>query len=113
MRLITWIIGMAVALVTVLFAVSNRDAIAVTLWPFPLAIDLGLYAIVLFSVFAGFLVGALVAWVAAGKHRRRVRRQKSETRSLENELDDLRSRLGHQAEKALNKNSNSSVDKAA
>ena len=93
MRLITWIIGITVALVSVLFAVSNRGPVSITMWPFPFAVDLGLYAVVLTSVFAGFLVGALTTWVAAGKHRRRVRRQRAEIRALETELDGLRSRL--------------------
>ncbi len=93
MRLITWLIGVAVAITTILFAVSNRETVSVTLWPFPFAIDLGVYIVVLVGVFAGFLVGALVTWLAGAKHRRRVRQQRAEIRSLEGELADARSRL--------------------
>lgn len=91
MRLITWIVGLVVAVTAVLFAVSNRAPVSITVWPFPFALDVGLYIIVLASVFAGFLVGALVTWVSQGKHRRKVRRQRSEIRSLEGDVAALRS----------------------
>jgi lipopolysaccharide assembly protein A len=93
MRLLTWLVGVVVAVVTVLFAISNRMPISITVWPFPFAIDVGLYIIVIAAVFSGFLVGALLTWVAAGKHRRRVRKQRVEIRALEGELADVRARL--------------------
>ncbi len=109
MRLLTWITGVTVAIATVLFAVSNHDTVAVTLWPFPFALDLGLYAIVLISVLAGFVVGTLVTWLAAGKHRRRVRKQRAEIRALEKELDGLRGRLNQ----SPGQSPGQSTDKAA
>ncbi|MEQ9109167.1 MAG: LapA family protein [Rhodospirillaceae bacterium] len=93
MRLITWLIGVAVAITTILFAVSNRETVSITLWPFPFALDVGIYIVVLAGVFSGFLVGALVTWLAGAKHRRRVRLQRAEIRTLEGELADIRSRL--------------------
>lgn len=90
MRFITWLIGVAVAVFMVTFAVSNRTPVSVTVWPFPFALDLGLYIIILGSVLVGFMVGALVTWVAGGKHRRQVRRQRAEIRNLESELSDAR-----------------------
>ena len=98
MRLITWIVGLIVAIAAVLFAVSNRTSVSITVWPFPFAVDLGLYIIVLVSVFAGFLVGALVTWVAQGKHRRKVRRQRAEIRGLEGELADARAAKANAAQ---------------
>lgn len=93
MRFITWLIGVAVAVFMVTFAVSNRAPVSVTVWPFPFALDLGLYVIILGAVLAGFIVGVLVTWVAGGKHRRQVRRQRAEIRNLEGELNDTRARL--------------------
>ena len=98
MRLLTWLIGVIVAIATVLFAVSNRAPVMITVWPFPFALDLGLYIIVLISVFAGFLVGALVTWFSGGKHRRRVRKQRAEIRALEGELSDARARITNQSQ---------------
>jgi len=89
MRLLTSVVALFVAFVCVSFAVSNRDAVTISLWPFPFAVDLGLYSIVLASVLGGFVAGYLVAWVAAGKHRRRVRKQKAEIHTLEAELAGL------------------------
>lgn len=93
MRLLTWLIGVAVAVFMVTFAVSNRTPVSVTVWPFPFALDLGLYIIILGAALLGFVVGALVTWVAGGKHRRQVRRQRNEIRNLEGELNDTRARL--------------------
>lgn len=93
MRFITWLIGVAVAVFMVTFAVSNRTPVSVTVWPFPFALDLDLYIIILGAVLVGFSIGALVTWVAGGKHRRQVRRQRAEIRTLEGELNDTRSRL--------------------
>ena len=100
MRLVTWSFGLIVAVVTVSFAVSNRDPVTISVWPFPFALNLGLYIIVLISVLAGFVAGALVTWLAAGKHRRRVRKQRAEIRNMENELDTLRNRTKEPANKA-------------
>lgn len=97
MRFITWLVGVAVAIFVVTFAVSNRTPVSVTVWPFPFALDLGLYIIILGAVLMGFGVGVLVTWVAAGKHRRQVRRQRVEIRNLEAELGDARARVDEQA----------------
>ncbi|MDG2242849.1 MAG: LapA family protein [Rhodospirillaceae bacterium] len=93
MRLLTWLIGVAVAVVTVLFAISNRSPVSISVWPFPVAVDVSLYILILAAVFSGFLVGAFVTWVKAGKHRRRVRQQRTEIRTLEGELSDVHARL--------------------
>ena len=100
MRLLTWSLSLIVAFVTVSFAVSNRDGVVITLWPFPFALDLGLYIIVLASVLGGFVVGSLASWLAAGKHRRQARKQRAEIRNLESELDAVRSRSNQPANKA-------------
>lgn len=93
MRFLTWLIGVAVAVFMVTFAVSNRAPVSVSVWPFPFALDLGLYIIILGAALLGFSVGALVTWVAGGKHRRQVRRQRSEIRNLEGELNETRARM--------------------
>jgi len=104
MRLLTCIIGMVAAGAAILFAISNRGTVSVSMWPFPLALDLSLYVLVFTSVALGFFVGALTSWVAAGKHRRRARRQQSELRAMESDLEDLRIRLDPPSEGALGSN---------
>ena len=93
MRLLTWLVGVAVAILTTLFAISNPMPVSITFWPFPFALDVGLYILIIGAVFCGFLVGVLVTWVAAGKHRRWIRKQRSEIQALEGELTDVQTRL--------------------
>ncbi len=49
-----------------LFAVSNREAVTVQVWPLPYQISLGLYAVILWVLLIGFLVGLIVAWIMGG-----------------------------------------------
>jgi uncharacterized integral membrane protein len=72
-RLVYWLITALVALVVVVFAVSNRDMVTLTLFPLPAALDAPLYLVVIAAAVLGFIVGALAAWLGAGKHRRAAR----------------------------------------
>ena len=59
----------------------------------PLEVEIVISTIVLASVLAGFLIGSLVTWVAAGKDRSLARQQKNEIVLLESEVRDLGDRL--------------------
>ena len=87
MRLLNSAIGLFFAFACVSFAVSNRDAVTISLWPFPFSVDLGLYSIVLACLLGGFVFGCFFAWVAAGKHRRRARKQQAQIRRLEAKIE--------------------------
>ena len=73
MRFIYWFVTALVALVVVVFAVSNRAVVSLTFFPLPAALDAPLYLVVIAAAVLGFIVGALVAWLGAGKHRREAR----------------------------------------
>lgn len=73
MRFIYWFVTALVALVMVVFAVSNRAVVSLTFFPLPVAIDAPLYLVVIAAAVLGFIVGALVAWLGAGRHRREAR----------------------------------------
>ena len=90
MKFVSWIIMLPVAVVAVAFAVSNRDAVAVALWPFPGSLAAPLYAIVLAAVVVGFLAGGAVAWLSAGRARRQARRSTRRAESAEDTLSRLR-----------------------
>ncbi|HZT50544.1 MAG TPA: lipopolysaccharide assembly protein LapA domain-containing protein [Stellaceae bacterium] len=93
MRLIHWVVTLPVAVVAVLFAVSNRDGVSVTLWPFPVRLDAPLYLVVLLALLLGFLVGELVAWINAGRARRLARERARRIEALERELAATQARL--------------------
>jgi lipopolysaccharide assembly protein A len=92
-RLVHWLVTLPVAVVVVLFAVSNRDGVAVTLWPLPLRLEAPLYLVVLLARVAGFLVGELVAWLNAGRARRLARERARRIEALERELSATQARL--------------------
>jgi putative membrane protein len=85
-RFLNTVIAVIVALAVILFAVSNRQEVEITLWPLPLQIDTGVYAVVLMAVLVGFIGGMVAAWMAAGGVRRERRRLRSEVRDLEQSL---------------------------
>jgi putative membrane protein len=90
MKFFWWLILALVALVLILFAVSNREAVSVALWPLPATIELPLYLVVLGMLIIGFLSGQFVTWIAGWRWRREARRSRERIARLERELDAAR-----------------------
>jgi putative membrane protein len=80
-------------LLLILFAVSNRGAISVGLWPLPYVADIPLYLLVFLSVLVGAVGGACVAWTAGHRDRRELRNHRRRIEALERELAATQSRL--------------------
>ncbi len=67
-------VAVPVAAAIVLFVVSNREVVQISLYPLPPFLGpVPLYWIGLGGVFAGFLFGGLVAWLSGRRWRRRAR----------------------------------------
>jgi uncharacterized integral membrane protein len=66
MKLVHWLVTLPLALVLVVFAISNRGDIILTLWPFPLTLQAPVYLVTLLALLAGFLIGELTAWINGG-----------------------------------------------
>jgi uncharacterized integral membrane protein len=86
LRILNSLLAVVVAVLVVLFAVSNRAPVVVEIWPFPYQLELGLYALILFAVFVGFLAGLITAWLTGGKRRRELKALRKETRDLQASL---------------------------
>jgi len=86
MKLMFWIVVAPVATVLALFAVSNREAVTLGLWPLPLEFDLPLYLAILLALLIGFISGAAATWIAARHRRRESRRRGRRIAALETEL---------------------------
>ena len=86
MRVLYWLITALVALVCVIFAVSNRTGVTLTFWPLSLELAAPLYLVVLLTLLAGFLVGLLVAWVWSWSARRAARTNARRIAALERDL---------------------------
>ncbi|MBF0373316.1 MAG: LapA family protein [Alphaproteobacteria bacterium] len=89
MRLLSWIIGLPVAIALVVFAVANRQIVPVDLFPLPIAAELPVYLVVLGALLAGFLMGLLAAWIAGHRHRAKARAEARRAAHLEREVDRL------------------------
>lgn len=86
MRLLFWIFVLVIAGVLGWFAASNRQEVALGLWPLASAAVVPVYFAVLGSLLVGFVWGALAAWVAGGRWRREARRRARRILALEREL---------------------------
>ena len=86
MRLLLWLLLVPLTVLFVAFAVANRHAVTLSLDPTPLNIEAPLYGLVFAGVFAGLIVGGLIAWIRAGRWRRELREEQRTVRRLEDEL---------------------------
>jgi hypothetical protein len=71
--------------VAIVFSVANRGSVEIDLWPLDLQIALPLYLFLLLSLFAGFLLGLVVAHFSAGRSRARARDARYRAEMLERE----------------------------
>jgi uncharacterized integral membrane protein len=95
MRVVYWL-GIAVAAaICGVFAISNRPAVSLALWPLPFVVMLPLYLLVFAAVLIGFLAGVTAAWIGGRHRRRRLRHSRRRIGALENELATAESRLGN------------------
>jgi uncharacterized integral membrane protein len=92
-RIVRWVIAGLVALLLVIFAISNRQTVEVTFWPFPVTIDSALSLIVLGAVVLAFLVGQFVAWLGAQRWRNEARAKQRRIEALERELAATQTQL--------------------
>lgn len=86
MRTLNTFLAIVVAVLVVLFAISNRMPVVVEIWPFPYQLQLGLYAVILLAVFIGFLAGLIASWLLGGKRRRELKVLRRENRDLQASL---------------------------
>ncbi len=90
MRVINSIVAGIVAVLVVLFAVSNRAGVVVEVWPFPYQLALPLYAVILLAALLGFIAGVIGAWMMGGEKRKEHRRLKKQVRAMEQSLAERR-----------------------
>ena len=93
MKRLTWILILPLAAVAVIFAVMNRTAATLDLWPLPWQIQAPVFLILLGSLGIGLLIGLLLAMLTGGARRRRTRQyvQANERQAIE--IRELRRQL--------------------
>ncbi|MDE0175569.1 MAG: lipopolysaccharide assembly protein LapA domain-containing protein [Defluviicoccus sp.] len=86
MKIFYRLVFIPVAAAFVVFAVANRHALTLNLWPLPLEIDLPVYIAVLGALAVGMVIGGSAQWISDGKWRRRARADKRKASALERRL---------------------------
>jgi|SRR5579862_6975415 len=86
MRHVRWLLWALIALILLVFAITNRQTMTLDLWPLPLAFDWPVCVVVLMTLAFGFLVGEFVAWLNGHRWRREARRLKRRVEELERDL---------------------------
>jgi len=85
-RTLTWLTGPPLALLVALFAVANRQTVALELWPLPWSVTLPLYLAVLGALAIGLMAGAAAVSIACLAARRRAAQEKRRADSLARQL---------------------------
>ncbi len=98
-KIVTALILVPLAIVLITFAVANRQMVVVSFDPFDqahpaFARELPLFALILFLLIGGVVVGGIAAWLRQGKWRRAARLAQSQARELRAEVDRLKRRTG-------------------
>ncbi|MBF0355183.1 MAG: LapA family protein [Alphaproteobacteria bacterium] len=70
LRLLKALIGLPIAVIVVVFAVSNRQTALVSLWPLPFEVATPVFFLALAPLALGVFLGGMAAWLAGGKSRR-------------------------------------------
>lgn len=93
MKLIYWLIAGPLTALAVLFALSNRASVELSIWPLPFTLPAPVYLVALGGLAVGFLAGGVVAWFGAGRIRARARSAERTVRARDVELEDLRRKV--------------------
>ncbi|MEQ9142969.1 MAG: LapA family protein [Parvibaculaceae bacterium] len=93
MRLLSWITLPPLTLATLYLAVANRHRVLFSLDPFSpdnpaLALEVPLFAVVLFAVLLGILIGGAAAWTRQGRWRKEARQKRRDVKRLEDEVSE-------------------------
>ena len=93
-KILTWLILIAVALALGAFAIHNHQPVALDLWPLPLGeVRVAAFVLVLAAIFVGFVIGGLCAWIGGAAARRAAREKVRALAAARRELEEKRARL--------------------
>lgn len=86
-KVVTWAILAIVALAVLVFCVSNRDAVTVSLYPLPYTVsELPMFLWLFGALILGSLFGMVVAWVAGHDGRKLSAERRRRIKELEKQL---------------------------
>lgn len=92
MRFFGWILALPLIVLAIVFAVANRQAVRLDLWPLPWGVDLPAYLAVLGALVLGLGLGIVVTWLSGHRARLNARQNRHRVDSLNRQLDAERAR---------------------
>jgi uncharacterized integral membrane protein len=90
MKRLWLIVTVPLTVVLAVFAVANRDDVALSLWPFDLQLQLPLFLLAIGTLAVGTLIGAVLMWIPLLGWRRRAYSASRRADRLDAELAALR-----------------------
>ncbi len=93
MKNLSWIILFPLAVVLIVFAVSNRGPVSVDLWPLSLVIDIPLFVLMFAALLAGIIWGGVATWRAARGSRKLSRSRAKDVSQQEIEINRLKDQI--------------------
>jgi uncharacterized integral membrane protein len=90
MRRFAWIVTLPIIAIITVFAVMNRQDVALNLWPLPWDFAMPVFLLTLLLILFGFVFGVLVMWFSGAKLRRQHRQTRRELDAAKMELHTLR-----------------------
>ena len=95
-KVVTWALLALFALAVLVFCVSNREAVTVSLYPLPWTItEIPLFIWMFGMLAVGSFVGMVVAWIAGHDGRRLSHERKKRIKELEKQLSEVQTRQYH------------------
>lgn len=99
-RFISFLIGVPLAILLILFMVANRAPVTISLDPFApetpaLSVDMPLFIALFGALMLGVLVGGIADWVRQSHWRREARQRRAELQRLKAEKEQAASLPAH------------------
>ena len=92
MRALYWILAGALAALAGLFALNNRGELTVDFWPVGPELQMPVFVALVGALYLGFALGAVVAWFATARSRRRARAAERKAAELDADLQALKAK---------------------
>ena len=100
-KIVTAVVVVPLAVLIVVFAVANRQAVTVSFDPFSsadpaYAATVPLFILIFVVLIVGVVIGGAAAWLRQSPWRRTARKLDADVRALHDELGEIRRRFGTQ-----------------
>ncbi|MCI5049471.1 MAG: LapA family protein [Rickettsiales bacterium] len=93
LSLLKWLCIAALLLILVLFAVSNRHMVELTLYPLPYKVEVAAYFFVIFFFLAGYIAAWFLGLTSHLRTKTKLKQSNRKVSALEEEVDGLRNNL--------------------